>query len=185
MANKFRHRTGGVAMEKNNSQLAGAVTNFAEATLIDLPLLMIGRLFDRSFGDELRKARWKAYDAGVAITTELTNRLYTSQKVGRVSRRALDASLKLQRLADAASGAFFAALWPMVGLPTASEMRQLSDQIESLREQLQPSELTVEAAHQMRFDEALPHDAIGEMSRFRMSPTIEALAAEVRRYVSH
>jgi hypothetical protein len=165
-------------MAENSSQLAGAVTNLAEATLIDLPLFGIGRLFDRSFSDELRKARWKAYDASVAITTELTNRLYTSRRVGWVSSRVLDTSLRVQRLADAASGAFFAALWPMVGLPTASEMRKLTDQVESLREQLRPSEL--------RFDEVLPRDdRAGEMSRFRLSPTIEALATEVERYVSH
>jgi len=165
-------------MAQKNSQLADAVTNLAEATLIDLPLLAMGRLFDRTFSDELRKARWKAYDAGVAVTTELTNRLYTSRRVGRVSSRVLDASLKVQRLADAATGAFFAALWPIVGLPTASEMRRLSDQVESLREQLRPSEL--------RFDEAVPRaDKVGEMSRFRLSPTIEALAAEVERHVSH
>jgi hypothetical protein len=156
MANNFRHRTGGIAMEQNNSQLAGAVRNLAEATMVDLPLLAIGRLFDRSFDDELRKVRWKAYDAGVAITTELTNRLYSSRRVGRISSRALDASLKLQRLADAASGAFFAALWPMVGLPTASEMRRLTDEVESLREQLRPSELAIEVGHQLRFEEALP-----------------------------
>lgn len=165
-------------MAQKNSQLADAFTNLAEATLIDLPLLAMGRVFDRTFRDELRKARWKAYDAGVAVTTELTNRLYTSRRVGRVSSRVLDTSLKVQRLADAASGAFFAALWPMVGLPTASEMRRLTDQVESLREQLRPSEL--------RFDE-MPQraDRAGEMSRFRLSPTIEALAAEVERHVSH
>jgi hypothetical protein len=173
-------------MAQNSSQLADAVTNFTEATLIDLPLLAIGRLFDRTFSDELRKARWRAYDAGVAITTELTNRLYTSRRVGRVSGRALDASLKLQRLADAASGAFFAALWPIVGLPTASEMRRLTEEIESLREQLRPSELAIEVGHQLRFDEMLPRrDNVGEMSRFRLSPTIEPLAAEVKPYVSH
>ncbi len=165
-------------MAQKNSQLADAVTNLAEATLIDLPLLAMGRLFDRTFSDELRKARWKAYDAGVAITTELTNRLYTSRRVGRVSSRVLDTSLKVQRLADAASGAFFAALWPVVGLPTASEMRRLTDQVESLREQLRPSE--------PRFDEMPPRaDRVGEMSRVRLSPTIEALAAEVDRHVSH
>jgi len=165
-------------MAQKNSQLADAVTNLAEATLIDLPLLAMGRLFDRIFSDELRKARWKAYDAGVAVTTELTNRLYTNRRVGRVSSRVLDTSLKVQRLADAASGAFFAALWPMVGLPTASEMRRLTDQVESLRAQLRPSEF--------RFDEMPPRaERAGEMSRFRLSPTIEALAAEVERHVSH
>lgn len=172
-------------MAQNKSQLADAVTGFAEAALVDLPLLAIGRLFDRAFSEELRKTRWKAYDAGVAITTELTNRLYTSRRVGRVSGRALDASLKLRRLADAASGAFFAALWPMVGLPTAAEMRRLSDEIESLR-QLRLGEVASEASHQLRFEEVLPRaDKAGEMSRFRLSRTLEAFAPGEERHVSH
>jgi hypothetical protein len=91
-------------MAHNNSQLSSAVSNLAEAILIDLPLFAIGRLFDRTFNDELRQAGWKAYDASVAISTELTNRAYGSRRVGRVSARTLDASLKVRRLADAASG---------------------------------------------------------------------------------
>ena len=63
--------------------------------------------------------------------------------------------------------------------------RRLSDQIESLREQLRPNELAIEVGHQSRFEEALPRDNVGEMSRFRRSPTIEAFAVEVKRYVSH
>jgi len=173
-------------MAQKNSQLTDAVSNLAEAALVELPLLAIGRLFDRTFSDELGKASWKAYDAGVAITTELTNRLYRSPRVGRVSGRALDASLKLQRLADAASGAFFAALWPMVGLPTASEMRRLTDEVESLREQLRPSEITMNDGHQVRFDEVAPRAGkAAEMASFRLSPTLEALTAEVERHVSH
>jgi hypothetical protein len=170
-------------MAQNKSPLTGAVTRLAEAALVDLPLFAIGRLFDRRFSGELRGAAWKAYDATVAITTDLTNRAYSSRRVGRVSGRALDTSLKVQRLADAASGAFFAALWPMVGLPTASEMRRLSDQIESLREQLRPAEFALEVNHQLRFDQALPPDSVGET--LRLSPTVEAVTAEVKRYVSH
>jgi hypothetical protein len=65
-------------------------------------------------------------------------------------------------------------------------MRRLSDEIESLREQLRPTELAIEVSHHLRFDEALPRaDRAEEMSRFRLSPTIEALAAKVDRHVSH
>ena len=47
-------------MAQKNSQLADAVTDLADATLIDLPLSAIGRLFNPSFDAELRKAEWKA-----------------------------------------------------------------------------------------------------------------------------
>ena len=174
-------------MAQKNSQLADAITNLADATLIDLPRSAIARLFNSAGSDhELRKAGWKAYDASIAITTEITNRLYSSPRVGRVSGRAIDVSLKFQRLADAVSGAFFAALWPMVGLATASEIRRLSDKIDSLREQLQPGAIGFEAGHQSRFDRELQHtDTAGEMASLRLPPTIEVVAPEVKRYVSH
>jgi hypothetical protein len=173
----------GGAMAQNNSRLADAVTNLAEAVLIDLPLFAIGRSFDRSFSDDLHHTAWKAYDASVAISIDLTNRMYRSRRFGRVSGRALDVSLKAHRLAEAASGALFAALWPMVGLPTASEVRRLSDKIDSLRQQLRPPEPRFEVSHPLRFDKALPPDNVGEM--LRLSPTIEAIAPAVKRYISH
>ena len=73
----------------------------------------------------------------------------------------------------------------MVGLPTGLEMHRLSDQLESLREELRQGEFSVEVRHELRFEEALPRDRVGEMSRFRPSPTLEPLAAEVKRYQSH
>lgn len=167
-------------MPQEKSQLAGAVSNLAEAMLIDLPLLAIGRLFDRGFSSDLEQTGWKAYDAAVAITTELTNRLYASPRIGRASSRALEDWLNLQRLTSAASGAFFAALWPLVGLPTAAEMQLLIDQVESLREQLQASDLAMEAD-----PAASSAGRAGEMFRFRISQAIETRAAEVQRDVAH
>jgi hypothetical protein len=101
-----------------------------------------------------------------------------------VAGRAIDVSLKFQRLADAASGAFFSALWPTVGLATASEIRRLAEKIDSIREQIQPGTFGIEASHDARFDRVWPRaDAAGQMAR--LSPTIEPVAAEVKRYVSH
>jgi hypothetical protein len=114
-------------MAANNSELGDAFKSLAEAS-IDLPLLAIGRIFDRGFSDDLHRAGWKAYDAGIAVATQLTNRLYSNRRFGSISGRALDTTLKLQQLADAASGALFSALWPMLGLPTADELRRLERQ---------------------------------------------------------
>ena len=174
-------------MAQKSTQLADAITNLADAALIDLPRLAIARLFNSAGSDrELRNVGWKAYDASIAIATELTNRLYSSPRVGRVSGRAIDVSLKFQRLADAAAGAFFAALWPMVGLATTSEIRRLSDKIDSLREQLQPGAIGFEAGHQSGFDRELPRaDTAGQMASLRLPPTIEVVATELKRYVSH
>lgn len=172
-------------MAQKNSELVDAVRDLAAATLIDLPLLAIPRLFNSPGSDkELWAAGWKAYDAGVAIATDLTNRVYTSPRVGRVAGRAIDVSLKFQRLADAVSGALFSALWPAVGLATASEIRRLADKIDSIREQTQQGTFGIEASHDARFDRVWPRaNAAGQMAR--LSPTIEPVGAEVKRYVSH
>lgn len=162
-------------MPQNQSQLGAAVTNLAEALLIEVPLLAVGSLFNRRFGRDLGQAGWKAYDAGVTITTELTNRVYASPRVARISSRAMDNWLNLQRFSSAATGAFFAALWPVVGLPTAAEMQQLIDQVESVREQLQANDAAF-GAHA---------DIAPEVPGFSISPTLDSLAGEVRRHVAH
>jgi hypothetical protein len=170
-------------MAQKNSQLADAVRILADAAMIDLPISAVARLFNSPGSDkELWTAGWKAYDASVVIATELTNRVYISPRVGRVAGRAMDVSLRLQRLADAASGAFFSALWPALGLASTSEIRRLGEKIDSLREQIQPDAFGVEAPHQPGFDYDWPRADAKQMT---LSPAVKGLGTEVKHYVSH
>lgn len=112
-------------MKETKSQLADSLMKFVEAALIDLPAAVTLRAFRRAEDKDVYLAGWKAYDALSGIAAELTNRVYVNKTIGRMAGRAIDATLQTQRLADAVAGSFFAALWPSLGLPTASDIEGL------------------------------------------------------------
>ncbi len=85
---------------------------------------------------DLRQAGWKAYDAWVRLVNEAANGIYGSPEIGVSVRRSMEASLKWQRLGSAVTEAFFAALWPAVGLPTAAELTELRAEVGALRDDL-------------------------------------------------
>ena len=123
-------------MNQTKSQLGCGLMKFAEAILIDLPAAATLRVFRRAEDKEVYMAGWKAYDAANEIAGELTNRAYANKTVGRVAGRALDRMLSVQRFADATAGAFFAVLWPNVGLPTASDVEAIRQDLKKLREEV-------------------------------------------------
>ena len=95
---------------------------------------------------DLQKARWKAYDAWVQLLNESANGLYNSPEVGSSVGRSMEASLKWQRVGSAMTGAFFAALWPTVGLPSAAELTELRAEVGALRDDLAEARLEAEEA---------------------------------------
>jgi hypothetical protein len=97
-------------------------------------------------GQELQQAGWKAYDAWVHLMSESTNSLYDSPEIGASVGRSMEASLKWQRMGSAIAGAFFAALWPAVGLPTAVELTELRAEVGALRDDLAVARLEAEEA---------------------------------------
>jgi hypothetical protein len=126
---------------QGDSQLTKDLMTLAEAALIDLPLLAVERFFNRKSDEQLVLAGWEAYDAAIGIVTELTNRAYESPAIGRAAGRAVEVTLGFQRLGQAAADAFLATLWPVLGLPTAREVRALHDAVSSLRQDLQAAAL--------------------------------------------
>jgi hypothetical protein len=95
---------------------------------------------------DLQQAGWKAYDAWVQMLNESANGLYSSPEVGTSVGRSMEASLKWQRLGSAMTGAFFAALWPAVGLPSAAELTELRAEVGALRDDLAQARLEAEEA---------------------------------------
>ena len=95
---------------------------------------------------ELQQAGWKAYDAWVCLMSESANSLYDSPELGASVGRSMEASLKWQRMGSAMAGAFFAALWPAVGLPTATELTELRAEVGALRDDLAVARLEGEEA---------------------------------------
>ena len=90
------------------------------------------------------------------MVEQSANSLYGSPEVGESVGRSMEASLKLQRVGSAMAGAFFAALWPAVGLPSAAELTDLRAEVGALRDDLAEARLEAEEARAAEID--LPAD---------------------------
>jgi hypothetical protein len=134
-ARKQGSKKGGVARELPT--FVENLFNLAEAAIVDLPVAAVKRLVGSSDERELHEAGWKAYDAAVAIANDATNRVFTTPAIASLTSRSLEAAVRWQRLNNAVSGAFFAALWPSLGLPTASVVQAARDELSEIRGELQ------------------------------------------------
>jgi hypothetical protein len=123
-------------MSVKKSQVAEELTKFYEAMWIELPLAAGMRLTGQGDEGRLREAGWKAYDAWVRLANEATNRVYANPVVGGVSGRLMETALRAQQAGDAIVSAVFGNLWPAIGLPSASEMHALRDEVAALREEI-------------------------------------------------
>jgi hypothetical protein len=128
-------------------ELPGLVRNLfdlAEAATVDLPIAAAKRLVGSTDERELHEAGWKAYDAAVAIANDATNRIFTNPTVAGLTSRSLEAAVRWQRLSNALAGAFFSALWPSIGIPTATEVQAAREELNEVRDELRA--LRVETA---------------------------------------
>jgi hypothetical protein len=97
---------------------------------------MVAGIADKGIDRQLHEIGWKAYDTVVGASNNATNRILTSPAVGQVLGGAIDAMLRWQRFNAAVAGAFFSALWPAVGLPSATEVEAIRSDVRSMREEL-------------------------------------------------
>ncbi len=132
-------------MSGQRNHVARELGKFLEAFWVELPQAAAREIFGGA-QDEISRAGWKAYDAWVGLSNEATNQLYANPLVGALTGAATEGLLRLQHLGNAATTAFFANLWPAVGLPTAAEFAALRSEIAELRDQLEPSATLVERA---------------------------------------
>jgi len=137
-------------MPGSKSFLAEQLSNFFEAAWLELPAEAAKAL--AGAGDEraLRKTGWKVYDAWVTLANELTNAIYSDPIVGEASGRVMETALRVRQISGTMAAAFFGNFWPMIGLPTHTEMAALRDDLLALREELasytrlQPAEESAE-----------------------------------------
>jgi len=122
-------------MSIKQSQMVEELANFARAAWFELPLMAARRMIGAADENSLAEAGWKAYDAWVKLANQAANELYSNQLVGDVTGRTIESALKVQRVGDAIASAFFGNLWPAIGLPTASDVRALRDEVMALREE--------------------------------------------------
>jgi hypothetical protein len=111
---------------------------------------------------DLEQAGWKAYDAWVQLLNESANGLYASPEVGSSVGRSMEASLKWQRLGSAMREAFFAAVWPAVGLPSAVELTELRAEVGALRDDLAMARLEAEEARAAEIKVPVDEHQVGD-----------------------
>jgi hypothetical protein len=123
-------------MPDTKSFWAEELSNFFEATWLELPAEAAKALSGASDADRLRKMGWKAYDSWVRLANEITNTVYSDPIVGEASGRMMETALRFRQITGTMASAFFANLWPSIGLPTHKEMGALRDELLALREEL-------------------------------------------------
>lgn len=136
-----------MTMSVKQSYFADEFVRFCEAAWFDLPLAAAGRVAGRVDEKNLSEAGWKVYEAWVNLANEAANRLYANPAFGQATGRTFETVLRLRRVGDALTSAFFANLWPALGLPTQSQINALRDEVIALREQVANAPATQPARH--------------------------------------
>ena len=131
------------------SQFTDELLKLAQALMPEPPSGATKRIVDKvekGVDRELHEVVWKGYDKVVEVANNATNRLYSSAAVGQVLGTAIDAMLRWQRFNSAVAGAFFSALWPTVGLLTATGVEAMRNDVRALRDELREAAAEREAS---------------------------------------
>jgi hypothetical protein len=97
---------------------------------------MVANIAGTGIDRQLHELGWKAYDTVIGAANNTTNRVFTSPAVGQVLGGAIDIMLRYQRFNAALAGAFFSALWPAVGLPSATEVEAIRGEVRAMRDEI-------------------------------------------------
>lgn len=133
-------------MKQSKSHLTDSLRTLAEAALIELPAAVALRAFKRDEHQGLEKAGWRAYQAATEVMANVSDRVYGNRTVVSVGVSMIERARKTQEVADAFAGAFLAALWPSLGLPTASDIETLRRDVKALRQEVRTAALEPQAA---------------------------------------
>jgi hypothetical protein len=126
-----------IKLNSSDASFSDEVLKLAQCLMPEPPTAKVKRIVaDSRIDRQLHEIGWKAYDTVVGAANNATNRLYSSPAVGNLLGGAIDIMLRWQRFNAAVAGAFFAALWPAVGLPSAAEVEALRRDLRSMREEV-------------------------------------------------
>jgi hypothetical protein len=121
-------------MAGTKSFLAQELSKFYEAFWLDLPIVAAKNLLTgNNSAEELTNAGWKAYDAWISLSNELTNQLYLNPAVGEITGQVMESLLRWRQMTGVMASAFFSNLWPAMELPTRSDLTKLRDELIELR----------------------------------------------------
>jgi len=127
-------------LNPNDSSFSDEILKLAQCLMPEPPTSkvkrMVANIADKGIDRQLHELGWKAYDTAIGVANNATNRVFTSPTVGNVLGGAIDIMLRYQRFNVAVAGAFFSALWPAVGLPSATEVEAMRGEVRAMREEL-------------------------------------------------
>jgi hypothetical protein len=127
-------------LNSNDTSFSDEILKLAQCLMPEPPTSkvkrMVANIADKGIDRQLHELGWKAYDTAIGVANNATNRVFTSPTVGNVLGGAIDIMLRYQRFNVAVAGAFFSALWPAVGLPSATEVESMRGEVRAMREEL-------------------------------------------------
>src|SRR6202162_81291 len=127
-------------LNPNDTTFSDEILKLAQCLMPEPPTSKVKRMVadisNKGIDRQLHELGWKAYDTVIGAANNATNRVFTSPTVGNVLGGAIDIMLRYQRLNVAIAGAFFSALWPAVGLPSATEVESMRGEVRAMREEL-------------------------------------------------
>jgi hypothetical protein len=127
-------------LNSNDSTFSDEILKLAQCLMPEPPTSkvkrMVANIADKGIDRQLHELGWKAYDTVIGAANNTTNRVFTSPAVGQMLGGAIDIMLRYQRFNAAVAGAFFSALWPAVGLPSATEVEAMRGEVRAMREEL-------------------------------------------------
>src|SRR5271170_19075 len=140
MAKDNNHDNTRSKLNSTDSSFTDEMLKLAQTLMPEPPTAKVKRIVaeiaDSGIDRQLHEIGWKAYDTVVGAANNATNRVLASPTVGNVLGGAIDIMLRYQRFNAAVAGAFFAALWPAVGLPSATDVEAIRGEVRSMREEL-------------------------------------------------
>ncbi len=140
--------TSSIKLNSNDASFPDEMLKLAECLMPEPPTASVRRVIAQSQIDrQVHEVAWKAYDTSIGAANYVINRLFTSPAVGNALGGAIDTMLRWQRFNAAVAGAFFAALWPAVGLPSASDVEAIRIDVRSMREELREAVAERDAKH--------------------------------------
>lgn len=142
-----------------------------KATFVDLPIAGAKWSWGMEVEQEAAQAAWRGYDAWVRLASASLDGLYKNSLFVDIAFNALERSLRWRRFSQTLTGAFFAGLWPAVGLPTATMVQALTEELQTLTSHLKAQDAQIQALREelrsltvdlavLKRRRATPHDRI-------------------------
>jgi hypothetical protein len=133
-----------------------------KALAFELPVAGMKRGIGKAENAAVAESAWKGYDASIRLVSASIDRLYRSRRLATLLAGPVEGLLRWQRLNNALTGAFFAALWRAVDLPTATEVNALREELGSLAASVKAQSETIEALALPPRPQRVPRKARGE-----------------------